>query len=199
MQIAKSLTALGMSALLAACGGGGGGAPETNTVDQISNVTLNPAAAVQSLFTTTRNVSGIQYSAGTPEIFNGVTYQVQNILSIDSNGNSSASKRYYSLNPFAIYTPEYSYSYAVNYLMNYYYVSRTPGVLPTSAKVGDFGLYETATVEVAGGSRGTTQETSAWTLTKYTNTTALFCYGALNSQNLTYKTCYKLNARGEIV
>ena len=63
---------------LTACGGGGGGTPGTNTteVDQISNATLNPAAAVQSLFTATVNAPSIQYSAGTPEVINGITYQV---------------------------------------------------------------------------------------------------------------------------
>lgn len=191
-----------MTALSAACGGGGGGTPGTNTaeVDQISSVTLNPAAAVQSLYTATVNYPSIQYSAGTPEIFNGTTYQVQNILSIDSAGNSRASKRYYTLNPFTIYTPDYSYrtsSIMLSYQNN---VSRSPGVLPVSAKVGDFGLYETATVIPWTTMYGAaTQSTSVWTVTKESNTTALFCYGATNSLDLTVKTCYKLNARGEIV
>ncbi len=199
MQYAKFITTLGVITLLAACGGGG---PGTNTpeVDQISDITLNPAAAIQSLYTSNYSGPGIQYSAGTPEIFNGQTYQVQNVLSIDSNGNSSASKRYYTVNPFTIYTPDYSYRTS-NIMASYRnYVSRTAGVLPTTAKVGDFGLYETATVTPwTTVWWASTQSTSVWTLTKDTNTTAFFCYGASNSPDLTSKTCYKFNARGELV
>ena len=202
MKNFEFIVAFGVSALLAACGGGG--TPGTNTaeVDQISNVTLNPAAAVQSLYVATVNAPSIQYSAGTPEIFNGVTYQVQNVLTIDSNGNSNTFKRYYTLSPFSIFTPPYSYSPSdSHFTTDSITIYRGVGTLPTSAKIGDFGLYETVTVSPYIGSYqyATYQITSPWTLTKYSNTTALFCFGTLDNPALTVKTCYKLNAHGEVV
>ena len=140
-----------LSCSLVACGGGGSGGATTQTTSPVtSSLKFNPAAAIEKLYTTdatlTSGTTRRSLTNGTPEVINGVTYQVQNAITVYSNNSSSTSKTYFTKNPFKIYTPKYYYltgypSY------NYVFVTLTSEALPTAVKVADFGLYETAITE----------------------------------------------------
>ncbi|MCX7261521.1 MAG: hypothetical protein NTX67_01795 [Burkholderiales bacterium] len=198
---------------LTACGGGGGdsGGSVSNppqSTDKISGVTLNPASAIQSAYTAVGNTSDstykYQFSQSNPETIGGNTYQVQTIIRVAADGNTSTVKRYYTLNPFKIYTPPYTYSEApVNgIILQNTTVTLSLGVLPTSAKVGDFGQYETSSSAVCDtlGAKTcvTVAGSSSWTLDKVSDTLAQLCYGALNNPRATPRTCVNLNANSQI-
>ena len=205
----KQISTLALALMLNGCGGGGGSSTPTTVSepDQISGVALNPSSAVQSLYTYVGVRSDTsyryQYSIGAPEMFKGITYQVQNILKLDANGNATSSKRYFTTNPFAIYTPDFSYRPAgYQSISDSRSVTRSLGTLPISAKIGDFGIYETATVKPYSGFGyyyATEQYTSSWTLTKQSSTTALFCYGSPNNPDLTDKACYTLDNKSALI
>jgi hypothetical protein len=198
---------------LAACGGGSSETPpstQTSGTDQISTKILNPSAAVQSLLTFVGTSADsnyrYQYSQGTPETFNGVPYQVQNVLRIDANGRSATFKNYYTTNPFSIFTPPYSYlpqplnNVALTTVRN----TLSAGLLPTSAKVGDFGVYETSRAVSCDNFGAQTcsplaDVTSAWTLEKNDEATARLCYGVDNNPRLTPRTCFILNSNSQIL
>ncbi len=212
-NIIKLLLATASVALITACGGGGGdsGGSVNNSpqsTDKISGVTLNPASAIQSAYTAVGNTSDstykYQFTQSNPETIGGTTYQVQSILRIAADGNTSTVKRYYTLNPFRIYTRPYTYSEApVNgIILQNTTVTFSLGVLPTSAKIGDFGQYETTSSAVCDtlGAKTcvTVTESSSWTLDKASDTLAKFCFGALNNPRTTPRTCVNLNAKSEI-
>jgi hypothetical protein len=131
-------------------------------------------------------------------------HQVQSILRIAADGNTSTVKRYYTLNPFRIYTPPYTYSEPpVNgIILQNTTVTLSLGVLPTSAKVGDFGQYETSSSAVCDtlGAKTcvTVSGSSSWSLEKVSDTLAQICYGALNNPRATPRTCLKINANSQI-
>ena len=154
-KIKLLIATVGLS-LLSACGGGGGGTSVVETkpieMDVISSTTLNPSLAIQNLYTFVGNktINNIryQYTTGVAESYNGISYNVQNILQINVDGTTTSSKRLFTLNPFSIYTPDFTYypksAFSYVYTIN---VSRTLGSIPTSAKVGDYGAYETAKIK----------------------------------------------------
>jgi hypothetical protein len=170
---------------------------------------LNPASAVQSYFTSNGSSSDSTYryqlSQGSPETINGNTYQVQNIVRLSPDGTTKNTKNYYTLNPFKIFTPPYTYAGApVNgIILQNTTLTLSLGVIPTSAKVGDFGQYETSSSAVCNTFGAPTCVTvtgsSSWTLDKVSDTVAQFCYGALNNPSATPKTCFKMNASSQIV
>ncbi len=213
----KIVLAVAILSVLSACGGGGGGGGDSGggvvsnppqSTDKISGVVLNPASAIQSAYTATGNTSDstykYQFTQSNPETISGTTYQVQSILRIAADGNTSTVKRYYTLNPFRIYTPPYTYSAApVNgIILQNITVTLSLGVLPTSAKVGDFGQYETSSSAVCDTLGAQTCATysgsSSWTLDKLSDTLAQLCYGALNNPRATPRTCVNLNANSQI-
>jgi len=211
MHNIKFLCTALISLTLAGCGGGGSANTDTKTtsVDVITGVELNPAQAIQNLYTYsgTKTIAGVryQYSNGTAETIDGKLYSVQNVLQIAADGTSTSFKRYFTTNPFAIYTVDYSYYPRSAYSYVYkIYVTRSISNIPRSAKIGDFGTYETAKVkfcDIAGAQTCTDQpnEVSSWTIDKDTNETANFCYGSSTSLNLTLRTCYKMNAQNSII
>jgi hypothetical protein len=196
---------------LAACGGGESSpAPPPSAADSISTKTLNPAAAVQSTLTfsgtATDSVYRYQFSAGTPETIDGTVYQVQNVLRLDSFGVSSTFKNYYTANPLSIFNPPYSFVSGPSNFPNRdtVYNTLSKGMLPTSARVGDFGIYQTSTALACPNFGGTTctrlaDETSPWTLEKNTDTTARLCIGVDNNPRLTPRTCFIMDANSQIV
>lgn len=211
-------------ALLSACGGGGGGGNTSSEIDSISGKTLNPAQAIQDVYqmvgAKTIGNDKYQYSQGPIETINGQQFNVQNILILNAVGNTTNLKRYYKLNPFSIYSPPkiYETDGAYNQIPindpNYYYKlsysitsDLSLGVLPTSAKVGDFGVYENSpsfvacTIRINVGSchTNTSLVNSSWTLEKFDANTALLCFGATNNPRLTNKTCYKINSLSQVV
>jgi hypothetical protein len=225
MKYTMIVSALG---LLAACGGGGGGGGGGGTtsseIDNISGKTLNPAQAIQDVYqmvgSKTIGSDKYQYTQGPLETIDGQQFNVQNILILNAAGNTQNLKRYYKLNPFSIYSPPKFYvtDAALNQIPindpNYYYKvsmditsALSLGVLPTSAKVGDFGVYENSpsyvacTIKINAGSCYTTSSlvNSSWTLEKFDANTALLCFGATNNPRLTNKTCYKINSISQVV
>ena len=199
-----------LSCFLVACGGGGGAT--TQTISPVtSSLTFNPAAALEKLYTTDANITSgttrLALSNGTAEIINGVTYSVQNALTVDANNASVSSKRYYTINPFQIYTPPYYYDVG----SPFYYrviVTLTSQPLPTAVKVGDFGLYETARTETCSnhntptgaclGAGTFSEETSIWSGEANTASTIKFCYGKSPNRNLSLLTCYIINSSNTV-
>ena len=192
---------------LAGCGGGGGSTTPSPQATA-STLTFNPSAALQPLYTTDRSiVSGtdrVQYSAGTPEVINNNTYQVENILVLAADNTSSTYKTYYTLNPFTLYTPVY---YFVAGVFNNQFVQRTTSPFPTSARVGDFGTFEIATLkrcpqvtDYPNNCYPAPSETSSWSLNADTATTAIFCFGTTNgSQALAAQQCFKINSQNQVI
>jgi len=203
----KLLTASAVLSLLSACGGGSGGGVNVSTpADSITGVNLNPAQAIKSLYTFVGTNSDVtyryQYTQGNSETIDGQQYQVQNVFRLSADGTSVAYKRYYVSNPFAIYTPLYTFADKI-YNNNTYTNKLSLGVIPISAKVGDFGLYETAKTTYCNPFNAScaplTDVTSSWTLEKLTESIAQFCYGVVGEQRLTTKTCYKIDANNQIL
>lgn len=201
---------------LLACGGGGGGdsgnsgnAGNQTVIPVASILTFNPAAAIEKLYTTnatfTSGTTRRSLTNGAPEVINGVTYQVQNAITIYSDNSSSTSKTYFTQNPFRIYTPKYYYltgypSY------NTVFVTRTSQPLPTAVKVTDFGLYETVRTETCFNKTSTGcvgvgtigEVTSIWTVDADTVSTIKFCYGFSPSQIVSPLTCFIINSNNEV-
>lgn len=220
---AKVLIPAFIAVCLSACGGGGGGggatggsptsgAGVTPPVDSnaILQVTFNPAQAIQTVYqyAGTRNDATYRYlyAQERAETIEGVTYNVQSILRVDAAGKSENFKRYYLVNPFRIFTPKYSYLPPAvgSFLYTTVYNTLSYGTLPTAARIGDFGVFETSSARACDnfsvGSCTTLAEIkSTWTLEKADASTAQLCFGATNEPRLTSKVCYRLDSASGVV
>lgn len=199
---------------LTACGGGGGGSGPTAPQTTVSTLTFNPSAALEPLYTTNRSIVNgtdrVQYSIGSPEVINGNTYQVENILIVAADNTSTTHKTYYTNSPLTLFKPAYYYVVGLGQGSNI--VERLTQPFPTQAQVGSFGLFETATIHTrcytdSFGNmttqlcdRSTQSETSSWQLNADTATTAIFCFGTTNgSQNVAAQQCFKINSQNQVI
>lgn len=212
--------------MLCACGGGGDSTSSSNNPpenpDVITGVTLNPSLAVQRFYqfsgTTTAGQYRYQFSQGPNEIINGIEFNVQNMLTIDSAGNALTTKRHYTNSPFRIYIPPTFFNADAGYQQiipgsvdEFYRMSYkvtntfSLGELPTSAKVGDFGIYATSTSQgiTTSINRGTVVNmgvmTATWTLEKFDQSTAGLCFGSENQPRLPTKVCYRINLSNQAI
>lgn len=211
------------SSLLSGCGGGGSSSPTTTAggtttptpTTNISALTFNPAAATEALYksdlTVTLNAQNttrpilwqIKYTNIGIENIDGAAYSAIQRLSIfTDNGiqqTPSNTKMYYIGSPFRPYIPREpdrnnGWSYATTY---------SNVTIPTSVKVGDFGvLYTgrkeytplTVTGERCYTSCPTVDSTVTYAVESDTATTVYFCEIILKEKN-----CLKINSSNQVV
>ena len=195
-------------ALITACGGGSSGG-STTVAPVASPSTFNAASAIEKLFTTDANVTSgntrISMSAAAPELINGITYNVQNVLVLE-NGITTSSKRYFTQNPFTIFRPQYFYNEGA-LTLGRVFVTATTRALPTAVKYDSFGVFETLVARTCtalgqsscAGTSTSRDYTISWSASADTVNTIQFCYGMPENSNLSPYICYIINTNNTVV